>query len=484
MSVTSICQQDHAALDPALTQCPSCQAEIFHWKDGNGRSWRLEATPEELVFEPEAPLKLTDEATRISRERWRQAVTFAPSDGRVVLHFDTGKREIGFGVSQEEAKRLFEAMAGKGVDIPPLQPVAGVARPASRPAEAGRKRSPLWPKMSALGIASLLCAAFAIIPVAGVVFALAAIICAALAIRRAPDNSAHAHIRWMARASIALAIVGVSIGGWVTWSTFHASRAVGWEGVLDTTESLVWGRDIEWSWGARIAAFVMVLFALSIHEASHAISAWWCGDGLARSLGRVTLNPLSHIDPFGTILLPLMLTLADLPVFGYARPVPTQLAHVPKHWRAQALVAAAGPVSNILQACVCLMLLMLMGKLLQYAPEGVKVAQLSSIQPIVEITGLPGGQLLAAVALLLKLGFQINVMLAFFNLIPIPPLDGSWIAEYLAPRFVGNLFRWIRPYGFFLFILLMSTGALSVLLTPGLFVMIAGHSLLALATGM
>ena len=255
------------------------------------------------------------------------------------------------------------------------------------------------------------------------------------------------------------------------------------KGGAEIDEQLI-GHRVAWSTGAIIAAIVMVIISLSVHEAAHAITAWWFGDGYAHSQGRVTLNPLAHIDLFGTVILPILLASMGAPVFGYAKPVPVQLSGVRRPRLAPVLVSAAGPASNLLQAALCLGLLTLLGGVLKLAAGDVVVRNFSSLQPIVEIEGMVGGKVLAAVALMLKLGFQVNVMLAFFNLIPVPPLDGSWIAAELSPMTVGRLFAVIRPYGFFIFIGLLYMGALDYLLMPGFVVMELGHVLLGMATGL
>ena len=243
--------------------------------------------------------------------------------------------------------------------------------------------------------------------------------------------------------------------------------------------------DMEWSWGATIAALVMLLIALSVHEAAHAITAWWCGDDFARSLGRVSLNPIAHIDPFGTIILPLILAYAGWPVFGYARPVPVRLGSVRRYRRAHILISVACPASNLLQAAVCLALLLLVGSLLSLAPD-VTVKHLSAIRPVVEVSGIAGGRVIAAMALMLKLGFFVNILLAFFNLIPIPPLDGSWVLEHLFPNTLGRLYAAIRPYGFLLFLAVIYSGTrvLVYLMMPAVAILFFGQALIHQVTGL
>jgi Zn-dependent protease len=190
---------------------------------------------------------------------------------------------------------------------------------------------------------------------------------------------------------------------------------------------------------------LVLLFSVILHECSHGLVAEYFGDPTARELGRLTLNPLSHIDPVGTIIVPLVLAL--LPgglVFGWAKPVPVNPARLRDPARQYPLIAAAGPVSNILLATVSAVLL------------GLLVA-------VAGLPGVGGGGSLGTpmhrfLFMVLQYGIQLNVLLALFNLIPLPPLDGSWILR----RFLGGQalrsYEAIRPFGFFLIVILMMSG--------------------------
>jgi Zn-dependent protease len=159
------------------------------------------------------------------------------------------------------------------------------------------------------------------------------------------------------------------------------------------------------------------------------------GDPTARMLGRLTLNPIPHIDPVGTILLPLLLYLSGAPVVGMAKPVPVNPLNFRNYRWGEFAVSAAGPVSNLVLAVVFSVLLRL----------GIDN---------------PGFVTLAI------LGVRINIILALFNLIPIPPLDGSHILALLLPRDLARLYSHLQPVGFILILILFYIGILGAIIMP------------------
>jgi Zn-dependent protease len=190
-----------------------------------------------------------------------------------------------------------------------------------------------------------------------------------------------------------------------------------------------------------VVQFAVVLFAISVHESAHAWVADKCGDPTARLMGRVTLNPLAHIDLIGTIIFPILLAIIGAPVFGWAKPVMVNPHNLRNRRRDGMLVSAAGPISNIL---VALGVILLLG-IFSY--------------PIMQSTG-------NSIALLIKIAtylLMINIFLAVFNLIPIPPLDGSGILEGMLKGEALVLFEKIKPYGFFILILIIYTHVLDFL---------------------
>lgn len=156
-----------------------------------------------------------------------------------------------------------------------------------------------------------------------------------------------------------------------------------------------------------IVSAVAVIIGIVVHESAHALAAYLLGDATARSRGRVSLNPLKHIDPFGTVILPLLMILAGGPVFAYAKPVPVYLGNLKHPKRDEVIVALAGPASNVLLAALFAVLLRIAAPAL--ASSGLSIDGFYLI-----LDGFLTAML-------------VNLSLAFFNLIPLPPLDGSSI---------------------------------------------------------
>lgn len=176
-----------------------------------------------------------------------------------------------------------------------------------------------------------------------------------------------------------------------------------------------------------LVAVGIILLSMTLHEAMHAYVSYWLGDDTAKAQGRLTLNPIKHIDPFLTIILPIGLLLVGLPPFGGAKPVPFNPDRVKGGDWGAALVALGGPLTNLVLAFVIFGI----GAIIQ--PE----------------TGTLGAQIIT-------LAVQINLGFFIFNILPIPPLDGSRVLYALAPEFVRAGMRWIERFGIlFVFILVL-----------------------------
>jgi Zn-dependent protease len=192
---------------------------------------------------------------------------------------------------------------------------------------------------------------------------------------------------------------------------------------------------------------VFVVISLALHEAAHAWVAWKCGDPTAKDLGRITLNPLPSIDPFMTIILPGMLLLMGMPAFGGAKPVPVSYHRLRHPLRDMMLVALAGPATNFLLSIVFLL--------------GLKVAfYLGAYQQ---------GDLLFEV---LQFSLYANLALTTFNLIPVPPLDGSRVMAWLLPPGLREPYQQLERFGLFLIFALVAL----LRMVPGLNGMILSGS--------
>jgi Zn-dependent protease len=209
-----------------------------------------------------------------------------------------------------------------------------------------------------------------------------------------------------------------------------------------------------------IISLFVLLFAITIHEASHGWAAAKFGDFTAKSMGRVTLNPVAHIDPIGTILLPLILVYLRMPAFGWAKPVPVNPFNLRNPRRDNLWISAAGPAANLSAAAACL----------------ISIVVLKIINPgIVIFLGnylrgwgsLPRGfHPMEGLVLILFFGVRINTYLAVFNLIPVPPLDGSGVLMGLLSDEAAQRFDRLRPYGFIIVLALIYMGLLQVIIRP------------------
>jgi Zn-dependent protease len=195
-----------------------------------------------------------------------------------------------------------------------------------------------------------------------------------------------------------------------------------------------------------LTTYVVLLFSLSFHESAHAWMASRLGDDTARSLGRVSLNPIVHIDPIGTLIFPLLQIFTGVPLLGWAKPTPYNPANFRRdvsQRKGHMLVAAAGPVSNLILAVIFTAVLVVL----------VRTGVVTSFrQPL---------------GMMVRLGILLNVILAVFNFVPIPPLDGSKVASFGLPGTIGERYdRIVGPYGFMILVLLMMSGLLSRILGP------------------
>jgi Zn-dependent protease len=193
------------------------------------------------------------------------------------------------------------------------------------------------------------------------------------------------------------------------------------------------------------ASLAVLLFSLTVHEAAHAWSAFRLGDPTAHHLGRISLNPAVHVDPIGTLLLPLVAAVTGAPLIGWAKPVPVDTRRLEHPRRDFMIVAAAGPASNLALAVVAAVVLRL--------------------APGQELT-LGGVELAGPLVALALAALQVNLLLALFNMIPVPPLDGGNVLGGLLSGAWRARYESLRPYGVFILYGLMLSGAVAALLGP------------------
>ena len=211
--------------------------------------------------------------------------------------------------------------------------------------------------------------------------------------------------------------------------------------------------------GTIAIQFAVLLFSLSIHEASHAWMADRLGDYTARYLGRVTLNPIAHIDPIGTVLFPILQFFTNLPLIGWAKPVPINSVHLRNPRKDQIFISLAGPFSNVIAGLATFLLL---------AVLKISVPQAGGLIINMAITmHVPAQQsILAPVIGILFYAMIINWALALFNLIPIPPLDGHWILYGVLPSNATAALERFGHYGFIFLYALMFLGLFRFVFIP------------------
>ncbi|HEV2993569.1 MAG TPA: site-2 protease family protein [Acidimicrobiia bacterium] len=195
--------------------------------------------------------------------------------------------------------------------------------------------------------------------------------------------------------------------------------------------------------------FGCLVVAVILHELSHGVVALWLGDDTAKRAGRLTLNPIPHIDPFGSIFLPAIGALAGLPIFGYAKPVPVDPGRLRHPRRDIIIVSLAGPTTNLLLMAAAALVARAL-----YRGGGV----------------LPGTISQSTSDVLIEIAFYfalVNLLLGLFNLLPIPPLDGSALLERMLPASWLPAWYRFRPYGLLiLFVLIFFTGVLGTIISP------------------
>ena len=212
-----------------------------------------------------------------------------------------------------------------------------------------------------------------------------------------------------------------------------------------------------------IIELIVLLLSLSVHESAHAWTANRLGDPTAQFLGRVSLNPIVHIDPIGTLLLPIIGIFYGGFIFGWAKPVPVSVNRLNNPKRDYMLVSAAGPISNLLLAGLSFVLLLI---LKMSSPESAQVVRNIASGYLPE-----GGRIIVPLVVVAFNGITLNIVLAVFNLIPIAPLDGSGILSGILPGSVQVFLHSIQSYGMIIILALAYLGIPSYLYSPVIYVL-------------
>jgi len=198
-----------------------------------------------------------------------------------------------------------------------------------------------------------------------------------------------------------------------------------------------------------LVGFLVFIFSVVVHETAHGVVAEHFGDPTARLSGRITLNPIPHIDPIGSVLIPIMAFVSSVPFIGWAKPVPVNSANLRNPLVHNAYVAAAGPASNLLLICAGSVLWILVRVLFKHIPA----------------LDAGGENTLLFFDLLCQNLIMINSVLLVFNLLPIPPLDGHWILMRFLPPGPREMLAAIAPFGFFILLILLWVGVLGAILS-------------------
>jgi Zn-dependent protease len=415
---------------------------VLAWTDARGGRWSLHAGPQQVVLRSAGGQEVL-----IERASWNRRIDYNEVPGGVVFRFDLGDSQVGFLVGADQALRLLDSMQWSN----------SVAVSQAARLRTLEQRPRTWPTVGAWPMLALLGAILALRPghlPAGLIIAGLTVLAIAVSLLQARRNPRFVHVPAVAGAAAVLLAISLTadVLAWLTPRSTPLSPQVAAAPVMSLEN--------------KVLAVVIVLLSLTVHEAAHAVVAWWCGDEGPRYAGRITLNPLAHIDPLGTILVPVVLAWWGQGIFGWARPVMVTLHGVPNPRRANLLISAAGPVSNLILSQMFLGLYCILGLVLRHAVPDAEIANFSSLSSDVHMDGFAGARAVSLLAMALRWGVIINIVLCCFNLIPLPPLDGGHVAGSLFPRSIGRLYARLGPYALLIFVALLQTSVFHRLMLP------------------
>ncbi len=343
--------------------------------------------------------------------------------------------------------------------IPPQVPIGPVIEP---------------PVASRLAVWAWILAVFAFLPLVGVVPAVALAACSLVLLAR---GGRYPWDRRVGVAGMTLSLAAIAVlGVWVIQVVVSEPRD------FPVPE----GFDVPAKPSRQVAVVQIVVLVASIvlHECAHGVAAYWSGDGTAARQGRIRLNPLAHVDPFGSVILPAVLVLTSAGVvFGWAKPVPINPRQFRHPRRGLLGVTLAGVSINLLLALACTAGLLGVGSVLRLAYPTASSEGFALIFKEVKLQGVAGaaGWQLAITAL--KQGILVNLVLFTFNIIPVPPLDGYGVLESLAPVALSRRLTALRPAGALVLIALIVLGAISYLLVPAVLIGFVLNFLVGVLTG-
>ncbi len=306
------------------------------------------------------------------------------------------------------------------------------------------------PRVRKVAIITLILAVVTMVPFLGVLVIFPAVILLVMALRSCPREESARHERILLWGAAVIMLIGV-IAGILAWMNLINDPLVRFLSFGDFWKRMD-GLERP-SVSFRLLFFIVLIFSVILHESAHGLIAYWRGDPTAYEKKRISLNPLRHVSFFGSVILPMATWLTGGFILGWAKPVPVNARRTANPPQTQLLVSLAGPASNFILAFLFFTGLVIGGCLINLLPE-VEVAYLTDWFRFVRISGSGLDLFWSSCLQLCKIGLVLNVGLTMLNLVPIPPLDGSWIFERLLPGPIGNLIGKLRAYGCLLFILL------------------------------
>jgi len=342
-------------------------------------------------------------------------------------------------------------------------------------AEVGRPEPEFVPRIeppvaSGLSAWIWILAVFAFLPFLGIVPSLALALCSAIVLLR-PTR-----LVWDRRIGVGgLLLAFISLGVTALWGLTAVVSPL--PSVAQPEEM---GADPDPGWTIAAMQLAVLVISIVLHECAHGVSALWSGDATAARHGRLRLNPLAHIDPFGSVILPAILLMTPGGVvFGWAKPVPINRRLFRHPRRGLLAVTLAGVSVNLLLALLCTAGLLAVGSALRLAyPEGTSQG-FTNLFAQVELLGVANAEAWELTITALRQGLLINLVLFCFNILPIPPLDGYGVLESVAPKALAPLVAGLRPLGTILLLVLVVSGTIYYAIAPG----IMGGLLLNLMVG-